>query len=245
MHNTNWVSVRVIYRYSNMQRLRTILHLFEYTTSVLSLWYVECSNMQWHRRYCTFWNTQHQISPCDNYIRRSNMQRHRAILHLFENTTRFFVLVIYQMQQHRVCACDISDAAICNDLSDILPFWVNISKDIGDIATFLYTPPVLSLRHIRCSNMQRHRAILHLFEYTTPVLSLWHIGCSNMQKLRRYCTFWIHDTTPYARSFRRRFFAFHYAVNHPHTNIFLSWFSIPLVLKCVAKILKIGLQIKI
>ena len=28
--------------------------------------------------------------------------------------------------------------------------------------------------------------------------------------------------TPYARSFRRRVFAFHYAVNHPPTNIILS-----------------------
>ena len=51
--------------------------------------------------------------------------------------------------------------------------------------------------------------------------------------------------TLFARSFRRRFFAYYYAVNHPHTNIILSWFSIPLVLKCGAKILKIGLQIKI
>ena len=51
--------------------------------------------------------------------------------------------------------------------------------------------------------------------------------------------------TLFARSFRRRLFAYHYAVNHPHTNIILSWFIIPLVLKCAAKILKIGLQIKI
>ena len=28
--------------------------------------------------------------------------------------------------------------------------------------------------------------------------------------------------TPYARSFRRRVFAFHYAVNRPPTNIILS-----------------------
>ena len=28
--------------------------------------------------------------------------------------------------------------------------------------------------------------------------------------------------TPYARSFRRKVFAFHYAVNHPPTNIILS-----------------------
>ena len=53
------------------------------------------------------------------------------------------------------------------------------------------------------------------------------------------------ETTPYPRSFRSRFFAYHYAANHPHTHIILSWFSIPLVLKCAANILKIGLQIKI
>ena len=29
------------------------------------------------------------------------------------------------------------------------------------------------------------------------------------------------EATPYARSFSKRFFAFHYAVNHPHTNITL------------------------
>ena len=52
-------------------------------------------------------------------------------------------------------------------------------------------------------------------------------------------------TTPYARSFRRRFFAFHYTVNHPHTNIILPSFSIPLVLKCAAKNLKICLQTKL
>ena len=28
---------------------------------------------------------------------------------------------------------------------------------------------------------------------------------------------------------------YHHAVNHPHTNIILSRFSIPLVLKCAAK----------
>ena len=30
------------------------------------------------------------------------------------------------------------------------------------------------------------------------------------------------DPTLFARSFRRRFFAYYYAVNHPHTNIILS-----------------------
>ena len=33
-----------------------------------------------------------------------------------------------------------------------------------------------------------------------------------------YCSL----STPYARSFRRRFFAYHYAANHPHTNIIIS-----------------------
>ena len=51
--------------------------------------------------------------------------------------------------------------------------------------------------------------------------------------------------TPYVTSFRRKFFAHHHTVKHPHTNIILSLFSIPLVLKCAAKILKISLQINI
>ena len=34
-------------------------------------------------------------------------------------------------------------------------------------------------------------------------------------------------------------------MTHPHLNIILSLFSIPLVLKCEANILKIGCQIKI
>ena len=41
------------------------------------------------------------------------------------------------------------------------------------------------------------------------------------------------------------FFVYHHAVNHPHKSIILSWFSIPLVLKCAGKFLKIGIQIKI
>ena len=32
----------------------------------------------------------------------------------------------------------------------------------------------------------------------------------------------VYKCTPYARSFRRRFFAYHHAVNHPHSNIILS-----------------------
>ena len=68
--------------------------------------------------------------------------------------------------------------------------------------------------------------------------------CSFMALWGR-CTGTRSVTTLFARSFGRRVFAYHYAVNHPHTNIILSWFSIPLVLKCAAKILKIGLQINI
>ena len=35
---------------------------------------------------------------------------------------------------------------------------------------------------------------------------------------------------------------YHHAMTHPHLDIILSLFSIPLVLKCVAKILKIDLH---
>ena len=46
--------------------------------------------------------------------------------------------------------------------------------------------------------------------------------------------------TLYARSFRKRFFMYMYrhAVNHPHTNIIISRFSIPLVLKRAEKFWK-------
>ena len=37
---------------------------------------------------------------------------------------------------------------------------------------------------------------------------------------------------------------YHHAIKHPHTNIILSLFSIPFVLKCATKFLKIGLQVK-
>ena len=36
--------------------------------------------------------------------------------------------------------------------------------------------------------------------------------------------------TPYETSFRRRFFAYHKDMRHPHTNIILSLYSIPLIL---------------
>ena len=51
-------------------------------------------------------------------------------------------------------------------------------------------------------------------------------------------------TIPNVTSFRQGFFADHHAMKHPHTNIILSLFSNPFVLKCAAKKLKIGLQIK-
>ena len=53
------------------------------------------------------------------------------------------------------------------------------------------------------------------------------------------------NCTLFAKSFRRRFLTYHHAVKHPHTSIILSWLSIPLVLKCAAKKMTIGKQIKI
>ena len=41
------------------------------------------------------------------------------------------------------------------------------------------------------------------------------------------------------------FYRYHYAMNCPHANIFLSIFSTNFVLKCATNILKIGLQINI
>ena len=43
-------------------------------------------------------------------------------------------------------------------------------------------------------------------------------ACVHIQNVFRR----IWKTTLFAKSFRRRFFAYHYAVNHPHTNIILS-----------------------
>ena len=68
---------------------------------------------------------------------------------------------------------------------------------------------------------------------------------SHTSLLRKVYRLGIEDAIPYALSFRRRFFAYHQAMTHPHSNMILSLFCIPLVLKCAAKILKIGLQINI
>ena len=66
----------------------------------------------------------------------------------------------------------------------------------------------------------------------------------HLRTFRAKCLTPFGSPTPYATSFRRRVFAHHHGLNHPHKNIILSWLRIPLVLKCAAKILKIGLQIK-
>ena len=68
------------------------------------------------------------------------MQRHRAISHLFDT-------------QHQFCPCDISNAAICNDIGDMALFGIHntsfvlviiisdaaICKDIGRYYTVLNT----------------------------------------------------------------------------------------------------------
>ena len=50
----------------------------------------------------------------------------------------------------------------------------------------------------------------------------------------------MHRFTPFATSFRRKFYAYYHAMKHHHINVILSLFSIPFVLKCAANILKIG-----
>ena len=49
------------------------------------------------------------------------------------------------------------------------------------------------------------------------------------------------STTPFVTSFRMMFYAYHQAMKHHHINIILPLFSIPLVLKYAANILKISL----
>ena len=44
-------------------------------------------------------------------------------------------------------------------------------------------------------------------------------GIGKKKKLEPKSLSFSEKGTPYARSFRRRFFAYHYTVNHPHTNI--------------------------
>ena len=78
---------------------------------------------------------------------------------------------------------------------------------------------------------------LHFQTLLSPLLKVLRIV------LLSSLLWWELWTTPYATSFMR-FFAYHHAVERPHTTIILPWFSIPLVLKGVANILKIGLQIK-
>ena len=45
-------------------------------------------------------------------------------------------------------------------------------------------------------------------------------------------------TSAFATSFRRTFYAYHQAMKRHYTNIIISLFSIPFVLKCAAKCLK-------
>ena len=96
-----------------------------------------------------------------------------------------------------------------------------------------------------CSSMSRTSGLFFvLCPKASTKLNPWHVFVPSLN-LPSWLWRCLSDTTPYARSFRRRFFMYNYTVNHPHTNIILSWFSIPLVLKCAAKILDNALQIKI
>ena len=82
---------------------------------------------------------------------------------------------------------------------------------------------------------------------STAILSLLLIqdGQFSITGERTCIKYWYKRPSPYVTSFRRRFFKYNHVMTHPHSNIILSLFSIPLVLKCAAKIFNIGLQIKI
>ena len=160
--------VLVIYQTQQYANTKAIFHLFEYTTPVLSFWYVRRRNMQIRRRYCTVLNTQRLFCPCDisNAVICKDLGRYCTILNI----------------KHQFCPCYMSNGAICNDIGDIVLFGIHntrsalviiisdaaICKDIGWHCTFLKTQHVfLSLWYIRCSNIQRHRAISHIFIHNT------------------------------------------------------------------------------
>ena len=74
-------------------------------------------------RYCTFLNLQHQFCPCDT-----------SDAAICKDIGQYWTVL---NTQYQVCPCDISDAAIYNALGDIVPLWIHICNDIGDIAPFL------------------------------------------------------------------------------------------------------------
>ena len=74
----------------------------------------------------------------------------------------------------------------------------------------------------------------------------FHVPSNNIS-VKSWSSVWAWEwgsSTPYTKPLRRRFFMYHHAMKYPHTNIILSSFRIPFVLKSATKNLKIGLQIK-
>ena len=53
----------------------------------------------------------------------------------------------------------------------------------------------------------------------------------------------VNQLLPFVQSLRSMFYAYHQAMKHHYTDIILSLFGIPFVLKCAVKSLKICLQI--
>ena len=129
---------------------KAIFHLFEYTTPVLSFWYIRRRNMQIHRRYCTVLNTQRLFCPCDisDAVICKDLGRYCTILNTQHQFCPCYMsnaaicndigdIALFGIHNTRsALVIIISDAPICNDVGDIVPFWIHICKDKGDIATF-------------------------------------------------------------------------------------------------------------
>ena len=79
----------------------------------------------------------------------------------------------------------------------------------------------------------------------THTITCWLHLELNMQLVNKHGGRIDNTTTAFVASFRRMFYAYHQAIKPHHTNIILSLFSIPFVLKCAAKSLKVGLHIEI
>ena len=80
---------------------------------------------------------------------------------------------------------------------------------------FLY---IISMNDSNFSEVAFHSLPVRMscvVRYSERTLSCWYKQVKSSPLLETL-------STPYATSFRRRFFTYHHAVNHPHTNIILS-----------------------
>ena len=141
----------------------------------------------------------------------------------------------------------VNSAEVSSQLGNLFMDALKLAYDHRNFVDLMRVRLVCGRSRVRSSRPAKHSFLdLVMKTFPRPFSPFRWFKKGSCQLLMKECALSTGKLpTLYARSFRRRFFAFHHAVNHPHTNIILSWLSIPLVLKCAAELLKIGLQIQI